>query len=207
MAVGIDVGGDRLHVVGLGDTGEVILSAARSPHDRGAVGELLDALVPGTPVAIDGPGGLSEGRYADDPTVSRKFRTARGCEIALGRHRGIWVPWTTPMAGAPIAAWMAVSIELHELVRAAGHRALETYPHAVFRTLAGARLPTKASPVGLAARVAALTASGVRAPHLAMWSHDALDAAACAVVALRCRTGDAVELGDERDGTSIWLPA
>lgn len=205
--MGVDVGADRLHVVVLDAAGAVASTAVLDPCSPEPFDALLAALPAGTPVAIDGPAGLSTGARADDPTVSRKFRTARGCEIQLGRQRGIWVPWVTPMAGAPIEPWMAVAIDLHGRVADGGHVPLETYPHGVFVTLAGRRLPRKTTAAGLSARVGVLRAAGIEGAHLKMWSHDALDATACALVAWDHHRGRAVAVTDELDATSIWLPA
>lgn len=203
------MGADRLHVVIVEDEGTVAATVVLDPHDpadTATFDALLAALPPGCPVGIDGPAGPSQAPYADDPDVSRKFRPARGCEVQLGRRRGIWVPWVTPRAGAEIPPWMAVAIGVHDRVAAHGLVPLETYPHAVFVALTGARPPRKTTPAGLAVRADALRAAGLIAAHLEMWSHDALDAAACAVVAHAHQRGTAVAIGDERDGTCMWMP-
>lgn len=201
------MGADRLHVVVVADDGSVGGSAVIDPADTAAVDALLGTLPPACPVGIDGPAGPSAGAHVDDASLSRKFRPARGCEIELGRRRGLWVPWVTPLEGHEMAPWMGVAVGLHRRVADHGLVPLETYPYAVFVALTGARPPRKTTPAGLAARAAALRSAGLLAPHLELWSHDALDAAACAVVARAHRLGSAAAISDDRDGTCIWLPA
>lgn len=84
---------------------------------------------------------------------------------------------------------------------------LEVYPYSIYRVLVGSRTPTKRSALGAAARVAALTAAGVSETHLAMWSHDALDAAAASVVALQWHQRRAQKVTCGHDKSAIWLPA
>jgi predicted nuclease with RNAse H fold len=83
---------------------------------------------------------------------------------------------------------------------------VETYPHAVFRTLVGGPIAPKLTPEGRARRVTLLRAAGLRAPDLAASGHDALDAAAAALVALGVVDGSAVGVTCGHDGSAIWLP-
>ena len=201
-AAGIDVATDRVHVVVLDDARRVTEGWVHDPRDAGGlVARLVEAGV--RRAGVDAPDGPSAAAHAGDDTLSAKFRTARCGEIALGRAERIWVSWPTP-AAAPFAGWMMSGFALYDAARAAGLAAIEVYPHAVFRTLAGGRIATKTSPAGIAARVSLLEAQGVDGgPHLALWSHDGLDAAAAALVALdesaRCITCG-------HDGSAIWLP-
>lgn len=87
-----------------------------------------------------------------------------------------------------------------------GHRALETYPHAIYRTLLGRRPAKKTTGIGTMDRVRALKSIGFDHEALAMWSHDALDAAAAALVARQYLDGNAEAITCALDGTSIWLP-
>lgn len=202
--LGIDVGANRLHVVGLDAGLGLLISSVLDPASP-ALAEILATLPPGTPVAIDGPGGPSAAPYADDATLSAKFRTARGCEVELGRQRRIWVPFATPRTS--LDPWMQVAVDAHALAGRTGHIPLEVYPHAVFCTLLGHRPPKKSTPPGITARVGALRAVGLADPTIALWSHDSLDAAAAAVVAVHHAAGFAVRIGCDLDGTAIWLPA
>ena len=155
-------------------------------------------------VAIDAPAALSPGAHADDRTLAPKFRAARCGEVALGRDAGVWVPWVSPPVGtADVAGWIAVGLGLFADLGAAGFTCVETFPHAVFRLLAGGRVPAKSSPEGLARRVALLRGAGVEEPTLPLWGHDGLDAAACALVAAD-PAARAVTCG--HDGSAIWLP-
>jgi predicted nuclease with RNAse H fold len=159
-------------------------------------------------VAVDAPSGLSTGAHAGDATLAPKFRAARCGEVALGREAGMWVPWVSPPVGATeVAGWIAVGLALFEALRAAGLEAVETYPHAVFRILAGGRerVPAKSTTAGLRRRVELLRGSaGVDEPTLPLWGHDGLDACAAAVVAA-APSPRVVTCG--HDGSSIWLPA
>jgi predicted nuclease with RNAse H fold len=199
------VGADRLHIVALGPTGCVVETAVFDPHDHETVEAWFAELPAGSVIAIDGPPGPSAMPFAEDATVSAKFRRARGCEVELGRQRGIWVSFAT--GPEPLVGWMAEAARIHSIAEALVSPALETYPHAIFRTLLGRRPAKKTTGLGIAERVAALRLVGVDEPALAMWSHDALDAAAAAVVALDHRSGSAVAIRCERDDTAIWLPA
>ena len=211
--LGIDVGADRIHVVALDrdeptgpddSLGWAVGDAwVFAPNDP-AIEEML-AGTPPTSVGIDGPDGPSTAPFRDDPTLAAKWRGARGCEVELGRQFGIWVSFATPTA--PLAGWMGVATALFDATRRHRHTPLETYPHAVYRRLAGRRLAKKTTAEGIDARVAALVGAHVTGPHLALWSHDALDAAAAALVAAHHATGRAVGAHCRRDNTTIWLPA
>ena len=205
--VGIDVGASRLHLVGL-DDGRVVASGVLP------AAELDDVVafclgVGARRVAVDAPSALSPLAHADDRTLAPKFRAARCGEIALGREAGVWVPWVSPPADTPtdeVAGWITVGLALFAALAAADVDAVETYPHAVFRTLAGgARVPAKSSPAGLARRAELLEdVAGVVEPTLSLWAHDGLDACAAAVVAA---ADEPRVLTCGHDGSSIWLPA
>ena len=204
MAVGVDVGADRLHLVCLGPAYEIADTAVLDPGDRAALSAWFSLLPPHCVVAIDGPPAPSAAPFADDATVSPKFRRARGCEVELGRQRGIWVSFAT--GPEPLTGWMAQAAHVHELAGRLGHRPLETYPYAIYRTLLGRRPAKKATGVGTMDRVGALRSVGFDHQALAMWSHDALDAAAAALVARQYLDGNADPVSCAVDGTSIWLP-
>ncbi|WP_022929302.1 DUF429 domain-containing protein [Patulibacter americanus] len=207
--VGIDVGAARVHGVRL-DPGCRLVDA------RDFAADDLEAVVAwagGAGVAaIDGPDAASVGAHAGDTTLAPKFRAARTGEVALGRHHGLWVSWATPPA-LPAGGWMAVAAALHHALSAAGAETLEVYPHGAFRELAGgAHLPSKRTGDGRARRAELLSAEIAGADRLAARSHDALDAAAAAVVAADRRAGHAVAAGPRPgdppgdDGSRIWLP-
>ncbi len=204
-AVGVDVGADRLHFVALGEDLGIAAIAVFDPADRAGVQRWLAALSPGSVVAIDGPPGPSCAPFAGDLSVSPKFRRARGCEVELGRQRRIWVSFAT--GPEPLVGWMAEAARVHRVTEALGFTALETYPHAVYRTLLGRRPAKKTTGIGITERVNALRAVGIIEPALAMWSHDALDAAAAAIVASDYLTGIAAPITCALDGTTIWLPS
>ena len=158
-------------------------------------------------VAVDAPSALSPLVHAGDDTLAPKFRAARCGEIALGRDAGVWVPWVSPPAdrSLPVAGWIEVGLRLFEGLAAAGYEAVETYPHAVFRSLAGgARVPAKSTAAGLRRRVELLRAAGVAEVTFPLWGHDGLDACAAALVAA---APDPRVLTCGHDGSSIWLPS
>jgi len=211
FAVGLDLGESTLHLVGLAEDGVVTLAEVLSPDDLGHVLTQIDL---DAWVAIDAPDEQRDPRHLEDLNLSPKFRPARCAEIALGKQRGYWVPWVTPQSGEPCPGWMTTGFETWQTARRLGVQAIEVYPHAAFRVLAGGRqLAKKNTAVGAARRVELLERAGVAADFLAMWSHDSVDAAVAAVVARDARLGLADEVqcayGDavEHDGSAIWLPA
>jgi predicted nuclease with RNAse H fold len=205
LAVGVDVGADRLHVVVIDHDGLLVDTAVFDPADQSGVASRFRSLPAGSVVAIDGPPGPSASPFANDPTVSPKFRLARGCEVELGRQRGIWVSFATGTES--LVGWMAEAARIHRLSESLGLVALETYPHAVFRTLLGRRPAKKTTGQGISERVNLLRGVGLHEPALAMWSHDALDASAAAIVARDHLRGTAVPITCHLDSTTIWLPA
>ena len=143
-AVGIDLGASTIHVV--------VLEAAKG--ERPAVAdartfEAMDlegvvAIAAGAhDIAIDAPAALSTAPHRGEESISRKFRTARCGEIALGQQAGIWVPWVTPFDATKVAAWMQVGFDVWGALRGAGHDPIEVYPAGVFRVLAGHVPPRK----------------------------------------------------------------
>jgi hypothetical protein len=185
--VGIDVGASRVHLVAVRG-GRVVAADVLPADDTAGVLSLVLA-------------------HADDAALAPKFRAARCGEVALGREAGVWVPWVSPPAdrSAPVAGWIEVGLTLFAALGGAGVDAVETYPHAVFRALAGgARIPGKSTPEGRRRRVELLRAAGILEATLPLWDHDGLDAGAAALVAA---SPEPRVLTCGHDGSSIWLPA
>jgi predicted nuclease with RNAse H fold len=207
--VGIDVGASRVDAVRLDAEHRLVDVAVFAASEVAAV----VAWAAGARVAaIDGPDGPSVGAHAEDATLAPKFRRARTGEVALGRHHGLWVSWATPPE-LPPGGWMDVAAGLHRALEAEGIEALEVYPHGAFRELAaGGRLPSKRTAAGRAQRAALILAEIDRGDRLADGTHDALDAAAAALVAADRTAGVAVAAGPRAgdppgdDGSRIWLP-
>lgn len=204
VGIGIDVGADRVHLVALDASFRVVTTAVMEPGRFEFFESILRSCKGSIAVAIDGPDGPSMAPFRNDPTVSGKFRNARGCEVELGRQRKIWVSFAT--GPEPLSGWALVASDLFSLTRSFGHRPLETYPYAIFHTLAGRRLPKKTTGAGITARVGTLQSAGLQADWLAMWSHDALDAAAAALVAVHHFRNTAIAIACPLDDTTIWLP-
>jgi hypothetical protein len=99
---------------------------------------------------------------------------------------------------------MEVGIAIHQAV---GSRAIEVYPYAGFRTLAGQTPPKKGTYAGTRDRVQLLIAAGVTGTNLAMWSHDGLDALVAARIALDHTCGTAQRISCDHDESAIWLPS
>ena len=206
--VGVDVGAQRLHVVVLGSGGGVVDGRVLAAAD---LKSLIEVCGGAECVAIDAPDSLSTAPHKADGVaggkpLAPKFQNARCAEIGLGIQCGIWVPWATPEQDSP--GWMAVGIQVFAQVRTAGVPAIEVYPHAGFRSLAGwKKLAKKTEPAGIAERTDLLRKAGVDDRWLALWSHDALDAALAAVVARDRVLGTASAATCGHDGSAIWLPA
>ncbi len=209
---GIDVGARRLDAVALDGQARVTDVRTFGTADLGAIVAWTEGVAA---IGIDSPDRWSTAPHAADTSLSLKFRTARCAEIDLGRAHGIWVPWTTPVKPEE-ATWIAAGIDLFAALRARGHEPLEVFPHGVFRVLnQGVRPPTKRTREGLGARVRLLRAAAVSAPWPDLATHDALDATAAALVALRHAQGGgpdrpvpaAMAATCGHDGSAIWLPA
>ncbi|HEX2058068.1 MAG TPA: DUF429 domain-containing protein [Actinomycetota bacterium] len=204
MFVGVDLGQRRVHVVSLD---EGLQLAAATVVDVSDLERLREDFDRAEVVAIDAPEALSTGPHTGDESLGRKFRSGRCAEIALGREHGIWVPWVTPRAGETLAGWMKVGFEVFAFARACGTRAVEVFPHAGFRVLAGGGIPSKLTAEGLRRRAELLRDNGVDVATLEMWSHDSLDAALAALVARQVTAGSALRAGCGHDSSAIWLPA
>jgi predicted nuclease with RNAse H fold len=201
--VGIDLGASAMHCVVLDQSRRVLDGRVLTSAERGE----LEALTAGaTSIAIDAPAALSTAPHRADPSLTPKFQTARCCELALGREHRVWVPWVTPVAGGAVPRWMEVGFQLYEELTAHGHAPIEVFPHAGFKLLAGGRPPNKATVAGARARVGLLAAQGVGAQWIHLWTHDALDAALAALLALGAHDGTAVPVGCGHDDSAIWIP-
>ncbi|HEX2042182.1 MAG TPA: DUF429 domain-containing protein [Acidimicrobiales bacterium] len=202
-AVGIDVGARRLHAVVLDSRAAV---AGTGVFDADDVDEVVAWARGARQVAVDSPDRWSAGPHQGDVELPPKFRSARCAEIALGRDHRIWVPWTTPVKPAP--GWIHVGVDLFAALRDGGHEPIEVFPHAAFRVLAGGRsLAPKRSAAGARSRGELLERAGVSQAPLQTRSHDVLDAAAAALVALHRARGAARPVTCGHDGSAIWLPA
>jgi hypothetical protein len=155
-------------------------------------------------VAIDAPGGPSEGRHHDDDRVAAKFRPARCAEVALRLH-GIAVPWISPGPGADVPPWMQVGFALWS---ALDGPALEVFPFGAFTGLLGHRPANKLTVAGRRQRLGALAAELDLPPTATAWGHDAIDAAVAAVVAAHHVDGRAVRVAcPDHEGSVMWQPA
>jgi predicted nuclease with RNAse H fold len=205
----VDLGASAIHLIVLDASRRVIDGRVLAPEESG---QLLALAEDATAVAIDAPAALSTAPHAADASLSPKFRRARCCEIALGRRHGLWVPWVTPQLGGPVPAWMKVGFELYRQLQANGSHPIEVFPYAGFKRLAGgSALLKKTTPAGIRRRVELLEAQGVGAHWLRLWSHDAIDAALAALLALGSQDGWVLRVGcdggGEDDGSAIWVPA
>jgi predicted nuclease with RNAse H fold len=205
VVIGIDVATNRLNCVALEADGSLAAGRVYAAHELGA---LTAWAAEATVIAIDAPAALSTEPHVAENALSPKFRRARCAEIALGRDHGIWVPWTSP-TGPPGPGWIATGLELYSaLAGSTRSELIEVFPYAAFRLLTRpARLAKKTSVAGMRQRIDALGAAGLCVEHLALWSHDSLDAAVAALVALQWRDGRAHPVTCGHDDSAIWIPA
>lgn len=158
----------------------------------------------GATVAVDAPGGRSEGRHHGDERVAAKFRPARCAEVALRLH-GIAVPWISPGPDDPVPPWMQVGFDLWA---ALGGEVLEVFPFGAFTALLGHRPANKLTVAGRRQRLAALGGALDLPATASVWGHDAVDAAAAAVVAAHHADGLAVRIAcADHNGSVMWQPA
>ena len=201
--VGIDLGASAIHAVALDVTRQATVTAAEV-FAADEVGAAVRFCAAAAFVAIDAPSEPSTACHAEDPDVPARFRSARCGEIALARDHGYRVSWPTPVTGAP--GWMELGFTLWAALRAGGHAPLEVYPDACFKALAGRRLATKRTALGLGQRREVL-ATHVELPlGMPMWGHDGHDALAAAVTAAQRAAGRALQATCGHDGSAIWLP-
>jgi hypothetical protein len=201
--VGIDPGASAIHCVVM-DEARRIVEGRVLPADSPT--QLPDIVAGATAIAIDVPAALSTAPHADDPAVSRKFSTARCCEIALGRQYRLWVPWVTPGSRCGRTRLDAGGVPgVRGTCRQRPHPDRGLSP-AGFQLLASSRLPKKTTLGGIQERVARLEAQGITAPWMGLWSHDALDATLAALLALRATENTAVAVGCGHDNSAIWIP-
>ncbi len=81
----------------------------------------------------------------------------------------------------------------------------ETHPELAFRRLHGAPLPPKSTPAGIDLRRSLLPPNIDLTPDPAIPADDLLDAAVCALVALRIAWGEAEAVGGDDGAGRIWF--
>lgn len=204
-AVGIDLGAHAIFAVAL-DGREVAAGRLLSPDD---LDELVALCAGATAIAVDSPGGHSDGVHEAEHTISPKFRVARCGEIAAGEQVGSWVPFVTPRSREACAPWMVTGFAVWDALRAAGHDPMEVYPAGAFAVLAGARVPNKQTVAGRRRRLE-LLAPHVDLPEgIELWGHDGIDALVAALVAHQGRAVARRAGHDDPgcDGSAIWFPS
>jgi predicted nuclease with RNAse H fold len=204
VVIGIDVAADRLNCVALDESGSFAGGRIYAATDLDALSEWATGA---DVIAIDAPAQLSTAPHSADVALSPKFRLARCAEIALGRDHRIWVPWTSPI-GPPVSGWIATGLELYSaLGTKVPSELIEVFPYAGFRVLTHpSRLSKKTSVAGIRQRVDALRAGGLDLDDLELWSHDSLDAALAAIIALQRHNRSALRVTCGHDDSAMWLP-
>lgn len=200
LFAGVDVGAGRADaaLIAVNGAGRAFVSAFCGP-----VGELAGYCQDAVRVAVDAPGGLSAGAHLGDASVAPKFRSGRCSEIPV---RGVpAVPWVTPPSLDQAPGWMRTGFEVWATLSSAGLETVETFPAALFHRLNGRRWPpAKTTVAGRAARLELLSrAVSFPAGVASGWTHDRLDAVACALVAAVGRP--AGHDCDRPDGSVMWL--
>jgi predicted nuclease with RNAse H fold len=161
-------------------------------------------------IAVDAPCGLSK-ELLLEPESGEKPCHGRTCDYEL-RQRGIPL-YEVPREGTPADDWMEVGFRIYDrlqdlgyqLPREAGvaHSVIEVYPEASFITLLGGTPAKKWGAVGRAQRLATLKRNGLSWRD--RFDHDALDALAAALTAMRFLEGQASAVGDAEEAL-VWLP-
>ena len=207
-AVGIDLGASAIWAVAAerdAAGGWTIVAG-----DVFAAGELDRAVqwCGGAVVAIDAPARRSEGLHSTDERLAAKFRRARCAAVAL-RLEGHAVAWISPADGEEVAGWMQVGFDLWRAFAAVGAPApLEVFPHAIFAALLGRRPANKLTVDGRRTRLEVLHQYLGLPSTAELWGHDAIDAAAAALVAAQRLDGVAREVRcGEHGGPGMWQPA
>jgi predicted nuclease with RNAse H fold len=164
-------------------------------------------------VCIDGPCSTNGLKLKADYTgwIPCVDHGKRASEVELTKQ-GVKLFWTTKNTvekfdGA--SRWIARSIELFSNEVSAPK--IETHPHGAFTFLWQALgqedgLPPKSKPDGQAARLAILKKFLPTLTRDMVPDHDAMDAAAAALVAALHRLGKTKSFGSDEKGGLIWLP-
>ena len=210
-AVGIDPGAKVMDAVVLETTPgamRVVDVTILLPLEENRLAELCAGT---SAIAIDAPSDLSTAVHANEVALAGKFQTARCGEIALRDDHRCAVQFATPTNLEATSSWMREGFRLWQLLRDREHTPIEVYPHGAFTALAGHRPPNKKKPEGERARLD-LLARHIDLPRTAaQWSHDTIDAAVAALVAVWSATeGPAVAARHDHegeDGSAIWIPA
>ncbi len=188
MIAGLDLAGS-----GMRDTGYCLLDGRKAKvailhSDR----DILAALRSDRPdiVAIDAPLSLPKGRRSIDVRDAHHFR---GCDLEL-RKLGIRF---FPITLGPMRMLTKRGMSLKKKIARAlpKARVIEAYPGAAYDLLGAERKNKKA--IRSLFRKYALTLPG------RPLSQDELDGVCCALVGRMFAEGDAVEIGDKKEGTII----
>jgi len=223
-AIGIDVGARLLDVVALDARGEPTDLPRRWDDPRALAAALAERL-PGAHIGVDAPLRTGEGLLRDDayratidpPPPPGKFANYRECDYQLIR-RGMPL-YQAPSTYDACDAWMRAGFALHDALLATGRwtlfdgavgppAVLEVYPFACYCALLGSRPPRKSTAAGRAARLAALDGALGEGwcARADLASEDAVDAAVCALTALRFGRGEAHWVGNPREALMV-LPS
>jgi predicted nuclease with RNAse H fold len=207
--VGVDLGAHAVQAVSLDERGNFADAKLFAAGERD---DLAVWAAHAKVIAIDAPDRASSGAHAGDERLPPKFQRGRCAEAALALVHGYWVPWVTPTQ-PEAGSWIELGISLHSRLRKiTGAEVIEVFPYAAFRHLAPGPLPKKTSVAGVRTRVGLLRRAGLDDGCLELWTHDFLDAALAALIALQRSRGEAVRVacaddsGCGHDGSAIWLP-
>lgn len=200
LFAGIDVGAGRVDVA-LVERVDGSRLGFRSLA-TGPVGELTGLCGRAVRVGVDAPGGPSAGAHVGDLAVAAKFRSGRCSEIPVAGVPP--VPWVTPGAASEAPGWMLTGFDVCRALTSSGLEVVETFPAAAFHRLNGGRWPPrKTTPAGRSRRLELLSEAVVLPAGSSDWTHDQVDAVACAVVAAAGRP--APHRCDRPDGSVMWV--
>ena len=134
--------------------------------------------------------------------MAPKFRSGRCSEVPVPGVPP--VPWVTPALRSEAPGWMLTGFDVWSALGESGCEVVEAFPAAVFHRINGGRWPArKSTPAGMAARLSLLSPIVSLPPSARAWTHDQVDAVACAVVAALGRP--APHRCDRPDGSVMWV--
>ena len=222
--VGIDVGASEFHVIVLSENGARCEFPALW-HDPASLAKELRRSCSDSHVAVDAPLRTSEGllrdpRYReriDPPPPGESYKRSRECDYHI-RRRGIRI-YQVPLWYSDCDSWVIAGFSLYDALlshenwtifdgRIGTKRLLEVYPYACYSALLDYLPPRKNTRIGRETRLAALDAGlGTGwSDHAALANDDEVDAAVCALTALRFSRGEAHWVGNPREALMV-IPA
>ncbi len=158
-------------------------------------------------VGIDIPLGFPEpGARRQAEVEGRRLLGSRASTLFFTPPREAFdLPWAEArLLGVSKQAWN-LGPAIRDALSVADSSWHEVHPELAFSNLAGSPLPPKKTGNGSDARLSVLAEHGLEVtPVLGVPLDDVIDAAVCALTALRIHSGDARSIGGDDGAGSIW---